>query len=158
MLLTITIDPSWFKHPEPLRSLLAHVRALEDPAPWIPPATRQPGDDGDDLADDNDLAALIAGMDEPPPAAPAPPRTVPKSPAIPPPATVPTTGQALYKWLCDRKLLPRASAIGKRRGLDRMVTHWEPEDVAAVWSELQAPPPSAAPVPAPAKVNGQRRH
>jgi hypothetical protein len=145
MLLTITIDPSWFAHAEPLQTMLAHIKALEDPAPWTPPPDRLPGDD---LADDNDLSALLEGMSDPPPAAPAP---APKSPAIPPPATVPTSGQALYRWLCDRKGLPRATAIGKRRGLDRMITHWSAEDVAAVWTELQAPP-AAAP------VNGPRRH
>jgi hypothetical protein len=51
-------------------------------------------------------------------------------------------------------MLPRISAIGKRRQLDRMITHWEPEDVAVVWTELQAPPAT----PAPAGVNGQCRH
>lgn len=130
---------------------------------------RLPGDD-----DGDDLVELLAGMDAvpaPPPAAPrasapivvpapaprasaAVPTFAPKSPAIPPPSPVPTTGQALYRWLCDSRMLPRASAIGKRRQLDRMITHWEPGDVAAVWTELQAPPATSPPV----EVNGRRRH
>jgi hypothetical protein len=153
MTLTITIDPSWLVHPELLGRLLEDCRALESPAPWMPPATRQPGDDGDE----DDLSALLAGMDDPPPAAVAtvPPRPpAPKAPAIPPPAAVPTTGSALYKWTLKADCLRKCNIIGKRKNWPSMITQWSVEQVAAAYRELIAPP--AAPDPAPAKVNGRR--
>ena len=42
MTITLTIHDSWGAHPGPLSRLLAHLAALEAPAPWTPPATRSP--------------------------------------------------------------------------------------------------------------------
>ena len=50
MTLTITIHSTWGAHPGPLSRILAHVQALESPAPWTPPVAREPGDDDDGLA------------------------------------------------------------------------------------------------------------
>jgi hypothetical protein len=159
MLLTLNLDPSWLKHPDQLGRLIEHCRALELACPWMPPDVRQPGDDDED----GDLSALLAGMDDvpaPPPAAPrssAPivvPTPAPRaSSSAAPPATPPRTGAELYKFCIKADCLKRASAIGKERHLDRMISSWSEDDVASVYAALIAPPATA---PVPAKVNGRR--
>jgi hypothetical protein len=163
MEITIRIDPSWLLHAQPLGRILDHVRALEAPAPWSPPAAREPGQD-DDQGDD--LGVLLAGMNDPEPAAAPPPAAVatpppalkampdptiaaqisgsqakPAKPAIIPPTPwcgPPRNGQALYKWACAGKCLPAVNAIGKAHGWHRLVTHWTAEEVAAAFAELTA--------------------
>jgi hypothetical protein len=146
MKITFTIDPSWLAHPTPLATLLDHCRALEQPAPWTPPGpARQPGDDTEDLGQ------LLDGMaDEPinPPAnataavASTPPRA--SAPARPPAAgDVPTTGKQLYRWACDRKMLPDVNRIGKSLRCDKLVSNWTEAQVARAFSILTDPAPSA---------------
>ena len=147
MNITIHIHDSWAAIPVALSRLLAGLAALERP--------RQPGDDGDDLAE------LLAGMDDPEPApvpspappAPAPPPRPSPAPATPPAAQewdgVPRTGRSLYRWGCDRKALPRVNAIGKSFGYPKRITDWEPSQVAAAYAILTAEPAVAA--------NGQAR-
>jgi hypothetical protein len=133
--ITIHIHDSWAAHPGPLSRILGHVAALEAPAPWTPPATREPGSD-----DDEDLSRLLDGIDTPEPA-PAPAAT-PRPPAARPAPRafegVPTTGKSLYRWCCDRKLLPRANAIGKSFNYPKLVSDWEPGQVAAAYRILTA--------------------
>jgi hypothetical protein len=170
MTITLTIHDSWRAHPGPLSRLLAHLAALEAPAPWTPPATREPGQD-----DDDGLVELLAGMDDTPepapaPAAPAPaparPSPVYRLPAVsageepapaparpsPAPAAAtppaarrfdgePMTGQSLYKWACNAKCLPRVNAYGKARGWHKLVTHWDADQVATAYRELTAAEP-----------------
>jgi hypothetical protein len=52
----------------------------------------------------------------------------------------PTSGQSLYKWACNAKLLPRVNAIGKARGWHKLLTHWDAEQVAEAYRELTAEP------------------
>jgi hypothetical protein len=152
MTLTLTIDNSWLGRPDVLARILLHVRTLESVAPM--PAVRTPGDDD---GDGDELAALLAGMDEPPAALPvrpsAPPAVKPSAPA--PTMTVPTTGQGLYKWLIANRALPRATALGKARGYPRMLTEYSPDQVAAAYAELTGPPAAAAPA---VNGNGNGRH
>jgi hypothetical protein len=132
MIITIHVDPSWLAHPESLGRILAQVRALEDAAPYAPPLQRQPGED--------DLAELTAGMDGPEPA-PAPAAAAKPKPSRGRPFEgTPATGQQLYRWACDRKCLPEINALGKLRGFPKLVTHWEPDQVATVFGELTARP------------------
>ena len=141
MTITIIVDSSWLSHPGPLGRILDHVRALEQPAPWTPPAVREPGQD-----DADDLAELLAGMDdEPAPAAPAPAPARPAPAAATPPAPrrfdgTPTSGQGLYKWACNAKCLPRVNALGKARGWHKLVTHWDASQVATAYAILTAEP------------------
>jgi hypothetical protein len=155
--LTIHLDPSWLTHPGPLGRILDHVRALEGPVLYAPPDP--PQEPGDDDLDDDDLCELLDGIDAP---APAPPpaalvsmpdptiagrisgATSPPAPA-PPWCGPPRTGQALYRWACNAKILPRVNAIGKARGWHRLVTHWEPDQVAAAYAELTRAEASAVP-------------
>ena len=143
MILNLTIHDSWAAHPGPLSRLLAHLAALEQPAPWTPPVVREPGDDADDLAE------LLAGMDDAPEAfaaapqpAAAPARTpAPQpQPAMPRFSGEPTTGQSLYKWACQSKVLPRVNAIGKARGWHKLVTHWTEDQVREAYATLTAEP------------------
>ena len=143
MNITLNVHESWRAHPGPLARILAHVQALEAPAPWTPPAVREPGEDLDDLSE------LLSGMDDPEPQpaapAPAPARPAPQpSPASTPPARewdgVPKTGRGLYKWACDRKALPDVNRVGKSFGYPRRVTDWEPSQVAAAFAILTAEP------------------
>jgi hypothetical protein len=145
MTITLNIHDSWGAHPDPLARLLAHVAALEQPAPWTPPVTREPGLD-DDAAS---LAQLLDGIDAPEPA-PAP-AAKPKPAAATPPATrpsarpfegIPTTGSQLYRFCCDHKLLPAANRIGKREGWHKLVTHWEADMVSLAYGELTALQPA----------------
>jgi hypothetical protein len=136
MTLTITIDPTWLAHPEPLGRILDQIRAVEHPAPWTPPATRAPGQD------DDDLAVFLDGIDEP---AAAPAVASRPSERIRPPAHAtapPATGKALYRWACDRKALPEVNRIGKAHGFPRMVSDWTPSDVAVAYNELTKPKPA----------------
>jgi hypothetical protein len=144
MIVTITIDPSWLGHPEPLGRILAHIRAIEAPAPLTPLQARQPGDDAED-----DLAELLAGMDAPEPA--APPRPAPLA-ITAPPFDPPRTGGQLYKWACRADALKRCNAIGKAKGLPRMLTEWEPAQVEAVFRELTTSPAIAG------TTNGRSTH
>jgi hypothetical protein len=155
MRLEIAIHDSWASVPHALSRLLVSLAALEKP--------RQPGDDGEDLAE------LLAGMDEPElapapamPRAPAParppapqPATTPAAPGALPPAGrapdrparafdgAPTTGRQLYKWACDRKALPDVNAIGKQLNYSRRVTEWSDQEVATAYALLSGPPPGA---------------
>jgi hypothetical protein len=137
MAITIEVDPTWLAHPEPLGRILSHIKAVEAPAPWSPPATREPGDD------DNDLAELFDGIDdapEPSPAPPAAPAVAARVPAARPFDGVPTTGQGLYKWACNAQCLPRVNALGKARGWHKLVIHWDADQVAAAYREPTAEP------------------
>jgi hypothetical protein len=140
MTITLTIHDSWGAHPGPLSRLLAHLAALEAPAPWTPPVAREPGQDDED----NDLTELLAGMDapEPSPAPAAAPTPKPANgrPSARPFDGVPTSGQSLYKWACNAKCLPRVNALGKARGWHKLVTHWDADQVAAAYRELTAEP------------------
>jgi len=131
MNVAIHIHDSWAAIPVALSRILAGLAALERP--------RQPGDDGDDLAE------LLDGIDdpEPAPAAPAPGRPSPApqpSPAMPRFSGEPTSGQSLYKWACNAKCLPRVNAYGKARGWHKLVTHWDADQVAEAYRELTAEP------------------
>ena len=141
MNITIHIHDSWAAIPVALSRLLVALAALERP--------RQPGDDGDDLAE------LLAGMDDPAPApaarlAPAPAaRLSPASAPAPAPATpsaaqewdgVPRTGKGLYRFACNAKCLPRVNAIGKSFNYPKLVSDWEPEQVAAAYAILTTEP------------------
>jgi hypothetical protein len=150
MILTIHVDPSWLVHAEALGRILDHVRALEAPAPYAPRPVREPGQD--DTGDD--LAELLAGMDdasEPSPApSPAPPasakapRPSPAPAAATPPARdwdgTPRTGRSLYRWACDRKALPDVNRVGKAHGYPKRITDWEPGQVAAAYAILTSEP------------------
>jgi hypothetical protein len=133
--LTITIHDSWAAVPVALSRLLVALRALE--------RVRQPGDDGDDLSE------LLAGMDDAPepaatpsPAAARPP-AAPTQPATPRAAAtfdgVPTTGRQLYRWATSNKALPRVNAIGKGFNYPKLVSDWEPGQVAAAYRILTEP-------------------
>jgi hypothetical protein len=144
MTITLTIHESWGAHHGPLSRLLAQIAALEQPTPWSPPVTRQPGDD------DEDLAELLDGIDgtelEPaqaPAASPATPRPPAARPVARPFDGIPTTGKSLYRWCCDRKVLPRANAIGKGFGYPKLVSDWEPGQVAAAYAVLTSAEPVA---------------
>jgi hypothetical protein len=142
VILTIHVDPSWLVHAEALGRILDHVRALEAPAPYVPRPVREPGDDGDDLAE------LLSGMDTPelPPVS-APARHPAAKPGPAPSTSVearPATGQALYRYAADRKILPRVNAIGKRNGYARLITGWTPEQVAVAYAELTREPAAVA--------------
>jgi hypothetical protein len=140
MTITIHIHDSWASIPVALSRVLLAAAALERP--------RQPGDDGEDLAE------LLDGIDtpEPAPAAPAPARPPAPSPATRPaaePATrqdakpfdgIPTTGKSLYRWATTHKALPRVNAIGKSFNYPRLVSDWEPEQVAAAYAILTTEP------------------
>jgi hypothetical protein len=140
VIITITIDPSWLRHGAALARVLDHIRALEAPAPYTPPAAREPGDD------DEDLGQLLDGMDAPEPAAAASPAAAPRPRPIPATqqlAEAPTaiaTGSQLYKWAASAKALPAVNRIGKRLGAPRLVTEWSPDQVAAVVRELTSEP------------------
>jgi hypothetical protein len=137
MIITIHIDPSWAAHPGPLSRLLAHVAALEAPAPWTPPATREPGQDEDD-----GLAELLDGLDAPEPASaptpkPQPPAARPAPQAFDGP---PTTGRQLYRWATFTKALPAVNRLGKQYGHARLVSDWSDTEVSRVYQELTAEP------------------
>jgi hypothetical protein len=140
MTLTLSVDPTWLSHPEALGRILGHIRALESPAPWSPPVGRESGQD-------DDLSELLAGIDtpEPAPAAPVPPRPpAPQpSPSMPRFSGEPATGQSLYKWACQSKVLPRVNAIGKARGWHKLVTHWDADQVREAYRELTTAEPAA---------------
>jgi hypothetical protein len=135
--ITIDIDPSWASIPVALSRVLLAVAALERP--------RQPGDDGEDLAE------LLDGIDDPEPApapSPAPPAPAPTPKPAPAAATppardwdgTPRTGRSLYRWACDRKALPDVNRIGKAHGYPKRVTDWEPSQVAAAYAILTTEP------------------
>jgi hypothetical protein len=133
--ITIHIHDSWASIPVALARVLLAVAALERP--------RQPGDDGEDLAE------LLDGIDapEPAPAAPAPAPAKPSpapSPATPPAPRrfdgEPTTGRQLYRWAIDRKMLPKVNAAGKRYGYGRLVSDWSDDQAVGVYRELTAEP------------------
>jgi hypothetical protein len=133
MTITIHIHDSLASIPVALSRILLAAAALEKP--------RQPGDDGEDLAE------LLDGIDapEPAPAAPAPARPAPQpSPATPlAPRRFdgePVSGQSLYKWACQAKCLPRVNALGKARGWHKLVTHWDASQVAEAYATLTAEP------------------
>src|SRR4051812_18940451 len=105
MQLLLTIHDSWATSGAALAEILSRVAALERPAPTLspPPApmprTREPGED------DEDLAELVAGMDDAPetivsqlPVPAAPPKP---SPTSKPFDGIPATGNHLYRWACD---------------------------------------------------------
>jgi hypothetical protein len=150
MTITLTIHRSWQGH-----AILTRLHALEEP--------RTAGDDADDLGElfngidapapapppalvsmpDPTIAAAIAGSQAPPRAstsAPAP-TSEPRAPAPAPPwCGPPQSGQALYRWACNAKILPRVNAIGKARGWHRLVTHWDADQVAIAYRELTEGP------------------
>ena len=132
MTITVHIHDSWASIPVALSRLLVALAALERP--------RQPGDDGDDLAE------LLDGIDapEPAPGAPAPARPAPQpSPAMPPAREwdgVPRTGKGLYRFACNAKCLPRVNAIGKSFNYPKLVSDWEPSQVAAAYAILTSEP------------------
>jgi hypothetical protein len=87
-------------------------------------------------------------MADPEPAAAPQPAGRPSPAAAPPPAGrpfdgIPTTGQALYRFACNAKVLPKINAIGKARGYPKLVTHWDEQQVSAAYRELTAAEPSA---------------
>jgi hypothetical protein len=134
--LTLTIDRSWTAHPA-LGRLLSRLPVLETP--------RVAGDDLDDV--DNDLSELLSGMDDAPEAsAPAAaPAAAPSRPPATPPAAqewdgVPRTGKGLYKWATSRKALPAVNRIGREFNYPKMVSDWEPGQVAAAYAVLSAEP------------------
>jgi hypothetical protein len=130
MRLEIAIHDSWASVPHALSRLLVALAALEKP--------RQPGDDGDDLAE------LLDGIDDPEPAPASAPVKPPNGrPLARPFDGVPTTGQAMYRWACDRKVLPRVNSIGRRLGYHKLVTHWDASQVATVLAEMTTAEPAA---------------
>jgi hypothetical protein len=143
MILNIHVHPSWFAHPEALGRILERISALETAAPWSPPTIREPGQD-------DDLAELLNGME--PAICPATPASRPIATNAPAP-TVPTatkpfdgipgTGQGLYRWACDAKMLPKVNAAGKARGYHRLVTHWDADQVAVIYRLLTGTPAAA---------------
>jgi hypothetical protein len=139
--ITIHIHDSWAAIPVALSRLLVALAALERP--------RQPGDDGDDLAE------LLAGMDDPEPApaarlAPAPAaRLSPASAPAPAPATpsaaqewdgVPKTGRGLYRWATTHKALPAVNRIGKQFNYPKLVSDWTDDQVTAAYAILTTEP------------------
>jgi hypothetical protein len=136
MQLTITIHDSWATIPVALSRLLVALAALERP--------REPGEDLDDLRE------LLAGMDDAPEPAPSPApaaawaaRPAHGRPSARPFEGTPTTGQAMYRWACDRKVLPKVNTIGRRLGYHKLVTHWDAEQVARVLAEMTTAEPTA---------------
>src|SRR5262249_16278342 len=120
-------------HAEPLGRILAHIRALEQPAPYAPPAARQPGDDADGLAE------LIAGLDAVDPVAHPVAHPVPHPAPRPTPAfEPPRTAQAWYNLACNGKFLPEVNRFGKARGWPRLVTQWSANQVSLAFRELIA--------------------
>jgi hypothetical protein len=132
MTITLHIDPSWAAVPVALSRVHLALTALEHP--------RQPGDDGDDLAE------LLDVINDPEPS-PAPP--TPKPPAARPAAKpfdgAPTTGRGLYCWACDHKALPDVNRIGKSFGYPKQVSDWEPSQVAAAYRILTEPAANGRP-------------
>jgi hypothetical protein len=145
MTCTITVDPSWLNHPDALGRILSHIRAVESPAPWSPPVTRQPGDD-------EDLRELLSGMDDAPEA--SAPAATPTAALRPPAAATPpagrrfdgepATGRQLYRWAIDRKILPKVNAAGKKYGYGRLVSDWSDDQAVGVYHELTAEPAASA--------------
>jgi hypothetical protein len=141
MNLTVSIHPDWLSLPHAMSRVLTAITALERPRP--------PGDDG------SDLTLLLDGLlDTPESLAPAPqPAARPSPAAATPPAGrpvakpfagTPVTGSQLYRWCCDRKLLPKANAIGKREGWHKLVTHWDADMVSLAYFELTSAEPAAS--------------
>ena len=132
MRITIDLHDSWTQSAAILAPILVALAALGKP--------RAAGDDGDDLAE------LLDGIDapEPAPGAPAPARPAPQpSPAMPPAREwdgVPRTGKGLYRFACNAKCLPRVNAIGKSFNYPKLVSDWEPEQVAAAYAVLTSEP------------------
>jgi hypothetical protein len=131
MTITLHIHESWSDVPVALSRLMVALAALEKP--------RQAGDDGDDLTE------LLSGMDDAPEAtaAAATPMAAPRPPAAATFSGEPRTGQAMYKFACNAKCLPRVNAYGKARGWHKLVTHWDAEQVAEAYRELTAEPAAA---------------
>jgi hypothetical protein len=133
--LTIHIHDSWSTAvPVALSRFLVALTALERPRP---PA-----------ADASDLTELLDGLlDDPEPApaalALAPARPAP-SPATPPAARewdgTPRTGRSLYRWATTHKALPAVNRIGKQFNYPKLVSDWEPSQVAAAYAILTAEP------------------
>jgi hypothetical protein len=61
-------------------------------------------------------------------------------PAMPRWSGEPTSGQSLYKWACQAKVLPRVNAYGKARGWHKLVTHWDAAQVAVAYHDLTTEP------------------
>jgi hypothetical protein len=61
-------------------------------------------------------------------------------PAAPPFQGTPQTGQSLYRWACDRKMLPRVNALGKQKSFPKLVTHWDADQVATSSRESTSEP------------------
>jgi len=120
MVIQLTVHISWAGHP-----ILARLHLLEQ--------ARDAGDDADDLS------TLLDGID-----APEEPAPKPATPPKPPWCGPPTTGQGMYKWACNAKILPRVNAIGKARGWHKLVTHWDESQVALAYAELIASTDPAA--------------
>jgi hypothetical protein len=141
MTITIHIHDSWAAHPGPLSRLLAQIAALEAPAPWTPPATREPGQD-----DAEDLGQLLDGMDSPEPvAAPAPkPQPRPAAPVAKAFDGPPRTGRSLYRWATFTKSLPSVNRLGKQYGYPKLVSDWSDDQVATVYGELTSQPVAVA--------------
>jgi hypothetical protein len=132
MTITIHIHDSWASEPVALARVLLAAAALEKP--------RQPGDDGEDLAE------LLDGIDtpEPQPGAPAPAKPSPAPSPTTPPARewdgVPRSGKGLYRWATTHKALPAVNRIGKQFNYPKLVSDWEPEQVAAAYAILTTEP------------------
>jgi hypothetical protein len=135
MRLEIAIHDSWASVPVALSRLLIALKALEQP--------RQPGDDGEDLAE------LLDSIHTPEPApaaelarSPGPtPKPAPQPAASTPPAApafdgTPRTGKGLYRFACNAKCLPRVNAIGKSFNYPRLVSDWTDDQVAAAYAIL----------------------
>jgi hypothetical protein len=174
--LTIDIHESWYQHPRALTEFLTRARHLErpaaelataTPAPMAPPPSPAPSADG---ADDDGLAELVSGMDQPetapppkPPARPAtrrteelkrsrrpaPLRVADTPPATPAPSPVPistngapSSGRALYAWAKDNNLVRRLLSVGTNLGFASRVIDWSPSEVSRAWEELTAAPTS----------------
>jgi hypothetical protein len=131
----VAIHDSWASVPHALSRLLVALAVLEKP--------RQPGDDGEDLTE------LLSGMDDPEPQPAPQPSAAPPRPPAPTTATppdkpsfdgTPRTGKSLYRFGCDHKLLPRINAIGKSFNYPKLVSDWEPSQVAAAYAILTSEP------------------
>jgi hypothetical protein len=134
--ITIDIDPSWASIPVALSRVLLAVAALERP--------RQPGDDGEVLAE------LLDGIDIPEPApaaASAAPKPLPSAAREAARSArsfdgISQTGSAMYRWAAGRKMLPDVSRVGAELHYPKRISEWEPGMVATVFALMTTEQPA----------------
>jgi hypothetical protein len=159
MLIVCNIHDSWLASPAAVAEFVRRAHTMERPSVALTPPPAAAVRPTAPAAAAEDLRELLSGMDDDAPPVQATPSvatqsTPPWTPPLAtpasrrPPATpqydgIPVSGQNLYRFACDRKILPKVNAMGRARGFNRLVTHWTVDQVAVVFAELTAP---AAPV------------